>query len=156
MTTPRHRGSRLVDKTPNLIREIQSLRRQVETTRDKTRPETLTFVPSAATAWPACTSATMVSMVKTLVYRSGRIVYAVVGCGTGAGSVMEVQLTCPDLGVTGPAVQTASGGTERDVQVQLVMPTAWVSGDAHMVIVQGRRVSGADATTLQVLRAWQR
>jgi hypothetical protein len=40
--------------------------------------------------------------------------------------------------------------------VSLAIPAAWDSGANYLVTVQARRVSGADATTVQVRRAWQR
>jgi hypothetical protein len=98
----------------------------------------------------------MINTHETMVYRSGDSLYADVACGTGSGSNMEVRFNIPSLVVSGTAVQSGSGGTERIVRITLTMPAAWASGAAHLVYVQGRRVSGADATTVRVLRSWQR
>jgi hypothetical protein len=153
---PRHPGSRQVPKPPNLVRSFKELEARLAKLAALTRPETLTAVPASPTRWEPATAATMTNVLRMRVYRSGSKILADVGCGTGAGSVMSVQLTCPDLGVSGAAATTASGGTERIVRVTLDLPTSWESGAVHAVYVQAMRVSGADSTTCQVLRAWQR
>lgn len=154
--TPRHPGSRLVDKPPNLVRSLKEFEQRLSRLASLTRPETLTFVPAVAARGEPAAAAAMTSVLQTLVYRSGSKLLADVACGTGAGSVVSVQLTVPDLAVTGTAATTPSGGTERVARVALDLPTAWESGAAHMVYLQAMRVSGADSTTVRMLRAWQR
>lgn len=156
MTQPHHPGSRMVEHPPSLVRVISRIRKDVAHARDRTRPETLTFAPADPARGEPCISATLVNTHETLVYRSGNMLYADVACGTGAGSVMEVRFNAPDLPVTGSAVTTAAGGTKRVVRISLTLPDAWDSGAAYLTYVQARRVSGADATTVRVLRAWQR
>jgi hypothetical protein len=156
MTTPRHPGSRLVSHPPNLIRDIRKIIADIQAARDRTRPETLTFVPSVPSRGEPCTSATMVNVLETYVYRSGNTLYADVACGTGTGSVMSVQFSVPALSLTGAAATTPSGGTEQIVRISLTLPDAWASGAAYLTYVQGQRVSGSDSTTVRVLRAWQR
>lgn len=156
MTTPRHPGSRFVDHEPHLIRDIRAILAAIQQNRDRTRPETLTFAPSDPARGEPCVSATMVNTHETKVYRSGNTLYADVACGTGAGSVMAVQLSVPALSLVGSAATTPSGGTEQVVRVSLTLPDTWASGAAYLTYVQAQRVSGTDATTVRVLRAWQR
>lgn len=156
MTNPRHPGSRVVDHQPNILRVIRAIQEELRKIRDKTRPEVLTFVDADPSRGVPCVSGAMVSTHETKVYRSGDSLYADVACGTGAASSMEVQLAVPDLGVTGTPVASGTGGTEQIVRVALAMPTSWDSGAAYLTYVQARRATGADATTVRVLRAWQR
>lgn len=156
MTTPRFPGSRLVDHPPHLMRNLLAMRADQRGQRDLTRTDILVFTASDFTRGVPCTSATMINTHETLVYRCGVILYADVACGTSAASAMEAQLAVPDLGVTGDPVASASGGTEQVVRLTLTLPDAWDMGDAHLVFVQARRTSGSDATTMRVLRAWQR
>lgn len=153
---PRHPGSRVVGHAPNVVRDLRRLQDTMRALRDRTRPEQVRFIDADLTRRTPCTAAAMTNVLEAYVYRSGDTLYADLAAGTGAGSVVEAQLTVPDLALTGAAVQTAAGGTERIIRVRLAMPAGWDSGAAHLVYVQGRRVSGADATTLAVLRAWQR
>jgi hypothetical protein len=153
---PRHPGSRVVSHTPHFVRDFRKLQTAVRTLRDRTRPETIRFIDADPTRRAPCISAVMANVLEAYVYRSGDTLYVDLAAGTGAGSILEAQLTVPDLSLTGAAVQSASGGTERIIRVQLAMPAAWESGAAYLVYVQGRRVSGADSTTLAALRAWQR
>jgi hypothetical protein len=151
-TVPRHPGSRTVAHPPHLIRVIHALRDEVRRARDITRPETLVFTPVAGFA---ATSATMADVVMTRVYRSGENLHADLRANTGAASVMSFQLTVPALAVTGAAVTTAAGGIQT-VRASLAMPDAWERGGAYEVFLQAQRVSGTDATTVAVMRAWQR
>jgi hypothetical protein len=156
VTIPKHPGSRLVDHPPNVGRIIRRIEAEIARVANKTRLETLTFVPAVPSRGEPATAAALADVLETLVYRSGTKLLADVACGTGAGSVMEARLSVPSLALTGPTVATASGGTERIIRIELTLPTAWESGAAHLTYVQARRVSGSDATTVRILRAWQR
>lgn len=151
----RHRGSRLVTRTPDLVRTLVGMRDDIQSAR-RVRREDITVAPADWTRGEPATSATMANVHVTLVYRSGHALYFDLYAGTGAGSVLEAQLSVPDLSVTSAAVMTTPAGGERLLRLQLGLPATWQVGDAHLVYVQARRVSGADATTLRVLRAWQR
>lgn len=153
---PRHAGSRVVDKPPNILRTIRLIEKKLARLASVTRPEVLVAVPASPSRWEPAAAASMTNVLRWYVYRSGSKILADVGCGTGAGSVMRAQLAVPALGLTGDAVTTASGGTERIVRLSLTMPEAWASGAVYPVYVQAMRVSGTDATTLAVLRGWQR
>lgn len=152
----RHQGSRLVARPPDAVRAVTVLRNTVVQGQRRQRPDTLAFVAADVATGVACTSASFVRAVKTLVTRSGAALYVDVSAGTGAASVVEARLAVPDLGLTGAAVATASGGTEHLIRVTLPLPDAWPMGEAHLVYVEARRVSGADATTVQVVAARQR
>jgi len=152
----RHRGNRLVTRTPNLVRSLVGMRDDIQNSSRRIRREDITVAPADWTRGEPATSATMADVHVTLVYRSGHALYFDLYAGTGAGSVLEAQLSVPDLSVTSAAVMTTPAGGERLLRLQLDMPATWQVGDAHLVYVQARRVSGADATTLRVLRAWQR
>lgn len=154
--TPRHPGSRVVDHAPNLLRTIRALQADLRKLRDRTRPETVQFTDADIARGVPCVSATFINTHVTYLYRSGVMLYIDVAAGTGAGSVMEFQLSAPLLNVTGAAAQTPSGGTERIVRVTMPLPDTWQSGEAFQVYLEGRRVSGSDSTTVRVLRAWQR
>jgi hypothetical protein len=146
----------MVDHPPNVVRIIKKLQADLRNLRNLTRPETLTFTEAAPSLGVACVSGTMVNTHETNVYRSGDRVWADVALGTGAGSVMEAQFSVPALSLTGAAVASASGGTEQVVRITLDLPDSWDSGSPYLMYVQARRVSGADSTTVRVLRAWQR
>ncbi|MFF4777511.1 hypothetical protein ACFY05_32110 [Microtetraspora fusca] len=152
----RHAGSRLVTKGPNLVRAVSAIRGAVATNGAKIRRQDLSFTVAAPASGVPCTSGSFVQTHVTMVYRSGHNLYADLGLGTGAASVMEARLTVPDLGLTGAAVTTAAGGADQDARVMIALPDAWAIGSAHRVYVEARRVSGSDATTVRVLAAWQR
>ncbi len=152
----RHAGSRLVAKSPDLIRAVAGIRANGAAAQSRVRREDVAFTEASAAAGVACTSASFIQTHVTMVYRTGHSLFADIAAGTGAGSVLEIRLTVPDLSLTGAAVASATGGTDVDVRVELALPDAWTPGDPHRVFVEGRRLSGADATTIRVLRAWQR
>lgn len=162
MTKPRplpdppvhHQGSRSVPYQPNLARVIAGLRRQLRDLSMR-QLQSLLPVPAGVTAGAACTAAAMTSIFKMWTYRVGGGIYVDADIGCGTGSVVAAQLYCPDLGVTGAAVETAAGG-EQVMRLTLQFPTSWNPGDTHWVYVQAYRVSGTDSTTIQVARAWQR
>lgn len=147
-----HPGSRTVPHPPHIARVIRGLQRQV---KDATMRPVQSLMPVPVTPPTACTAAAMTSIIKMWTYRSGGAVYVDLDVAAGASSVVSAQLTCPDLAVTGAAVTTAAGG-EQVIRLQLGFPDSWPPGDQHFLYVQARRVSGADATTCQVARAWQR
>lgn len=151
----RHRGNRLVTRTPSLVRTLVGMRDDIQASR-RIRREDITVAPADWTRGEPAVSATMADVHVTLVYRSGHALFFDVLAGTGAGSVLAAQVSVPDLSVTGAAATTTPAGGERLLRLQLDMPATWQTGEAHLVYVQARRVSGADATTLRVLRAWQR
>lgn len=156
MTSPRHPGSRLVDLPPNIAREIWKIKAAIRALKDRTRPEMLVFVSADVAKAEAFTSASMVNTLMTYMYRSGDTVYADVLVTTGAASVVETQLWVSSLSLAGTPVTSAAGGTERILRLTLQLPPAWEMGEARRIYVQARRVSGADATAIRVLRAWQR
>jgi hypothetical protein len=151
----RHRGSRLVTRTPDLVRALVGMRDDIQATR-RPRREEMGFAPADWTRGEPATSAVMANVHVTLVYRSGHAVFVDLLAGTGTSSVLAAQLVQPDLGLTGSAATTTPAGGERQLRLQLDMPATWQVGEARLVYVQAQRVSGADATTLRVLRAWQR
>lgn len=150
----RHAGSRTVPHPPHIARVIRGLQRQV---RDSNaRPwQSLRPVPASVTAGQPCTGGAMASVYKMWTYRVGASIYVDADMGCGAGSVLAAQLYCSDLAVTGTTVQTAAGG-EQVIRLELDFPVSWNPGDQHWVYVQAYRVSGTDATTMQIARAWQR
>ena len=113
-------------------------------------------VTATAAAGTAATASSWTTYARLWVYRSGAAVYVDVDVWTGTASVVAIQLTCPDLGVTGTWVETGNTGGEWVMRAQLNFPDAWNPGDSHFVAVQAYRVSGTDATAIQVARAWQR
>lgn len=156
MVNARHPGSRLVPHPPDLVRTIKAMRRDISRAANAQQTETIVAISATPSRWEPATSATMANVQQMNIYRSGSHLFADVACGTGAGSVLRVQLTCPDLSLTGTAVTTASGGTQRIIRVQLDFPDVWTVGTVHLVNVQAMRVSGTDSTTMAVIRAWQR
>jgi hypothetical protein len=152
----RHLGSRVVSRAPNLIRTVTAIRDTAAANTTRIKREDVTFAPADWTRGEPATSATMASTHVTRVYRSGHSLYVDVAAGLGDASIVSAQLAVPDLGVIGPAVTSGEGGVEQDLRLQLSMPTPWEIGAVYRVYVQAMRVSGADATTLRVLRAWQR
>lgn len=151
----RHPGSRLVDHAPDLIRAVQRIRADLARLAGQGRLETLTFTTSGTSTGVAATSGTLANTHVTMVYRSGKTLYADLAAGTGAASVVGAALAVPDFSLVSAEVDTAAGGTEQDFRVSLDFPDGWGFGDPHLVFIQARRVSGADATTMRVLRAWQ-
>ncbi len=152
----RHLGSRLVNRPPSLIRSVAAIRDNVGTNSSRIRREEITFAPADVTRGEPAISATMASTHVTKVYRSGHTLFVDLAMWLGAGSVMSAQLTVPDLGISGNIATTTGGGGEQDLRVSLDLPSGWELGDIHRVYVQAMRVSGADATTVRVLRSWQR
>ncbi|MEV8634283.1 hypothetical protein AB0395_21770 [Streptosporangium sp. NPDC051023] len=152
----RHVGSRVVATAPDAVRTITGIRAEVSRQATRVRRESLTFAPADPSRGEPCTAAVMVSVLVAMIYRSGHNLYADVAMGTGAASVMQAQLAVPGLGLTGDVVDTAAGGSERDIRLRLELTDAWPMGEAHRVYVQARRLSGADATTVRLLGAWQR
>lgn len=152
----RHRGARTVIRKPNLVRAVTVIRDNISAQAARIRPEIMTFTSAdPALGYPA-DAAAMANVATTRVYRSGRALYADIAVGTGDASVVAAQLAVPDLGATGPAVTSDEGGTFQDLRLQMEIPDTWEMGIDYRVYVQAMRVSGADATTLRVLRAWQR
>lgn len=153
---PRHPGSRMVAKPPDLVRSIVGIRDQATAAETRIRRQDLAPAPADPAAGVAATSATFVRTHVVKMYRVGHNVFADLAMGTGSGSVMEARLSVPDFGLTGTAVATAAGGTDVDLRVTLTLPDAWPNGEGHRVYVEARRVSGSDATTVRVLALWQR
>jgi hypothetical protein len=147
-----NQGSRTVPHPPHIARVIRGLQRQV---RDATMRVVQSLLPVPLTPGTACTAAAMASVLKMWTYRTGASVFVDLDVAAGAGSVVSAQLACPDLGVTGAAAATAAGG-EQVVRLRFDYPASWNPGDRHWIYVQAFRVSGTDATTCQVARAWQR
>ncbi|MBO2461661.1 hypothetical protein [Actinomadura violacea] len=156
MVNARHPGSRLVPHDPDLVRALKAMRRDIQRAATAQQTETIVAIPAVPSRWEPATAAAMANVQQMNIYRSGSHLFCDVACGTGAGSVLRVQLTCPDLALTGTAVTTASGGTQRIIRVQLDFPDAWTVGAVHLVYAQAMRVSGSDSTTMAVIRAWQR
>lgn len=152
----RHRGSRLVTRAPDLVRSLVGMRDDIQSSARRVRREEMSVAPADWTRGEPAVSATMANVHVTLVYRSGHALFFDLYAGTGAGSVLEAQLSVPDLSVTSASATSTPAGGERLLRLQLDMPATWQVGEALLVYVQARRVSGADATTLRVLRAWQR
>lgn len=156
MAVPHHPGSRVVAHPPSLLRTLRRMQAELQRKTAPLSHEPLMAVAASPSRWEPATSSTLTNVQRLQVYRAGSRVLADVACGTGSGSVLQVQLAVPALGVTGDAVTTASGGTERIVRVAVDMPPAWESGAAHTVYLRARRVSGGDSTTVTMVRAWQR
>ncbi|MEW9530750.1 hypothetical protein [Microbispora sp. NPDC049125] len=152
----RHPGSRFIAKAPDVVRSIVAIRNDVGTAANRVRRQDLAFAVAAVASGVACTAATFTQTHAVMAYRSGHNLYADLAMGTGAASVMEARLTVPDLGLVGATATTGTGGVDVDLRVSLALPDAWPMGEAHRVYVEARRVSGADATTVRVLAAWQR
>lgn len=152
----RHPGSRVVSRVPNLIRSLSGMRDNVDGTIARIRREDITFAPADWTRGEPAAAAAMTNVLYTLVYRSGHNLYADVSAGTGTDSVVSAQIYVPDLDLIGAPVTSGAGGTEQNLRLQLALPSNWGMGAVHPVYIQAMRVSGADATTLRLLRAWQR
>lgn len=152
----RHPGSRTVSRVPNAVRSLIAMRNNVDGTLTRVRREDVTFAPADWTRGEPATSATMASVFVTRLYRSGHNLYIDVAAGLGVESVLSAQISVPDLSLTSPPITSGAGGNEQDLRLQLALPTTWEMGAVYRVYVQAMRVSGADATTLRVLRAWQR
>jgi hypothetical protein len=153
---PRRPGSRLVGHAPDLIRVIRQIQADLRSLATAGRLETLTVTTYGAATGTAATAASLTGIFLLYPYRSGNAIYADVIAGTGAASIVGADLYVPDLTLSSGEVQTPAGGTEQIVRLSLPLPDAWGSGEAHQVQVRARRVSGTDATTVRVLRAWQR
>ncbi|HEY1668501.1 MAG TPA: hypothetical protein VGG54_22650 [Trebonia sp.] len=151
----RQAGSRLFPHPPHVARAVRALQRTAADNRWQMPPSALNPVPASVTSGEPCTASTMTDVYRMYVYRAGAAVYADVAAGCGTSSVVSAQLACSDFGLTGTAVTSVTGG-EQLLRLQLDMPDEWPPGEAHYVTVQAMRVSGADATTLQVARGWQR
>lgn len=152
----RHPGSRTVSRAPNLVRAVTAIRQGLGTKVARIRPEVMTFTTADWTLGYPATSSTMADVATTRVYRSGHALYADIAVGLGEASVVAAQFSVPDLGVVGPAVTSGTGGIFQDLRIQLAIPDTWQMGADYRVYIQACRVSGSDATTLRVLRAWQR
>lgn len=152
----RHRGARTVSREPNGVRAIVAIRDDLGAQMARIRREDITFAPADWTRGEPAISATMANVLVTRLYRSGHVLYVDVAAGLGTESVLSAQLAVPDLSLTGVAVTSGAGGPEQDLRLQLAIPATWPMGESHRVYVQAMRVSGADATTLRLLRAWQR
>lgn len=148
----RHRGSRTVARTPDVVQVISAIREDAHAQATRTRRDEIpmppvTGVTVTATVWTATH--------ESMVVRSGHTLYADLAVNAGAASVVEVRLAVPALGVTGPVAVTGPGGDDVDVRATLALPDDWEIGARYRVRVQARRESGADSTTVRVLRCWQ-
>lgn len=152
----RHQGSRLVSRSPDLIRALTTLRNGNEASAARIKREEVTFAPADWTRGEPAVSATMASTHVTRVYRSGHNLYIDVAAGLGTASVVSAQIYVPELDLTGVTVTSGAGGDEQDLRLQLSLPANWEPGTSHRVYVQAMRVSGSDSTTMRVLRSWQR
>lgn len=152
---PRHTGPRGQASPPNVVRSVKRIQRQVGDLTDIKKPQELHAVDADVTTGKPCTAAAFANLQRFWVYRNGANVYCDVAVGCGTSSVVQARLTCTDFTLTGDAAVSAAGG-EHVLRLELAMPDAWQSGDSHYVTVQGFRSSGTDATTLQVIRGWQR
>lgn len=152
----RHQGSRLVNRTSNIIRSVSTMRDGVQANVSRIRREDIMFAPSDPARGEPCTAATMTSTHVTRIYRSGHVLLVDVALWLGVDSMMSAQISVPDLGAASPVASSVEGGGEQDVRLTLDLPPEWQLGDDYRVYVQAMRVSGADATTVRVLRAWQR
>jgi hypothetical protein len=147
----------LVDRAPNILKSIRRLQLDLQALQTRTRPESLTFVEADPASGVPCTSSSFIQTHECLIFRSGQTVYVDVAAATGSGSVMEFYLIAPDVtGVSGPIVASPAGGTMQIVRVTFPFPDSWTIGDAHLLYLQARRVSGSNSTTVRVLRAVQR
>lgn len=160
MTTPqrppsRHPGSRVVSRIPNLVRTLTGMRDNQETTVSRIRREEISFAPADPARGEPATSPDMTSTHITRVYRSGHSLYVDALAWLGIDSVLQLQLTVPELGLVSPPITSGTGG-EQDLRLQLTIPSTWQMGEARRLHLQAMRVSGADPTTVRVLRAWQR
>lgn len=149
-----HEGARTTPHPPNLIRSLRALGRQVDDNRWQRSPQSLAAIPAAGGGQP-CTATVMTSVWRMWAYRAGASVFCDVVAEALTASVVAAQLTAPDWAVTGAQVTSAAGG-EQVLRLQLDYPDAWPPGTPGWVVVQAYRVSGADATTILVARAWQR
>lgn len=152
---PRHTGPRGQAAPAHIARSFKRVQRQVDDLASIRKPQELHAVDSDVTTGKPCTAGAFASLQRFWVYRNGANVYTDVAVGCGTASVVQARLTCTDFTLTGEPVASAAGG-EHVLRLSLAMPDAWQSGDAHYVYVQGFRSSGTDATTLQVVRGWQR
>lgn len=150
----RHPGSRLTTKGPDFVRAVADVRSRSVTDRTKIRREEISF--SAVSSGVPCTSALMIDTHDTKMARTGYALFVDLVAVTGPASVVEARISVPSLAIFGSSVATLSGGTEREILVRLNMPDSWDIGSVYRVYVQARRLTGADATTIRVLRAWQR
>lgn len=153
--SPRHAGSRQAPSPPHVARAFKALQRQVDDIGWQKNARDLHAVSADITDGIAVTGGGFADRLRMWTYRDGAAVYADCAAGCGAGSVVQVRLACPDLSITGSAAVSDAGG-EQVLRVSLDLPDAWVPGDAHYVTVQAFRSSGSDATTIQVIRGWQR
>jgi hypothetical protein len=149
-----HEGARTVPHPPSLIRSLRGLARQVNDSRWQRTPQSLTPVPATGGGQP-CTATVMTATWRMWAYRAGAAVYCDVIAQAGASSVIAAQLTAPEWAVTGDPVTSAAGG-EQVLRLELDYPDAWPPGTPGWVQVLAYRVSGADAATILVARAWQR
>lgn len=150
----RHAGSRLITRGADLVRAVADMRSKAATDRTKIRREEISF--SAVSSGVPCTSATMTDTHDTRMTRTGYALFINLVVATGTSSVVEARISVPSLAIFGSVVTTPPGGGEREIQATLNMPDAWDIGSAYRVYVQARRIGGGDATTVRVLRAWQR
>jgi hypothetical protein len=151
----RHAGSRNMPHPPNLVRSLKALQRSVADLTWLVKSSPLQPVLASVAAGQPCTAGSMTAVYRMWTYRDGAAVYADVAVGCGSASVVQVRLACPDLSVTGTTAVSGAGG-EQVLRVQLDLPDEWTPGDTHFVTVQAFRSSGSDATTMQVVRGWQK
>lgn len=149
-----HEGARTAAHPPHLVRTIRALARQVDDNRWQRPPQSLAAVPASGGGQP-CTAATMTATWRMWAYRAGASAYCDVLIEAGAGSVVAAQLAAPGFAVTGAQVTSAAGG-EQVLRLQLDYPDSWAPGVAGWIEVQACTLSGGDATTIAVARAWQR
>jgi hypothetical protein len=151
----RHPGSRQAPTAPHIARAFKAMQRTIDDQASQLDPQELQAVQAAITTGQPCTGAAFADIFRMWTYRRGAAAYADVAVGCGTASVVQVRLTAPDFTLLGAATVSAAGG-EQVLRVTLAYPDAWAPGDTHYVTVQGFRASGADATTMQVVRGWQR
>lgn len=149
-----HEGVRTAPHPPHLARVLRGLARQVDDNRWQRPPQSLAVIPASGGGQP-CTGATMTATWRMWTYRAGASAYCDVVVEAGTGSVVAAQLTAPSFAFTGSQVNSAAGG-EQVLRLELDYPDAWPPGTAAWIQVQACTVSGTDATTILVARAWQR
>lgn len=151
----RHPGSRQAPAPPHIARAFKALQRRVDDLGSQKTAAELHAVQASISLGLPCTGPSYADTWRMWTYRDGANVYADIAVSAGAASVVRVRLACADYGVTGTPAATGAPG-EQVLRASLAMPDAWPPGEAHYVTVQAFRASGTDATTLQVLRGWQR
>jgi hypothetical protein len=150
-------GSRVVPGRADLVRSVRQLAARVRRLEARAAYATapVAFCPFDVSQGVPVAGGDFVACYAAAVPRgTEKGLWVWVLCGNGADAVVEVRLACDWYPAVGEAVASAAGGRQW-VRVGMEVPEGWPLGEFAPVMVQARRVSAADAATVQVSTAYR-